>query len=165
MAPKKAIKSSPIKRSKPVYKTYTRSEVKSLYVAKKLSSKPKSLRKQLIQELDTVFSRYIRLKESVNGVGTCVTCLRKDNWRNMDCGHFISRGHFGTRFDEKNCHIQCQECNRLKKGNMKLYRIYMESLYGVEGVQELVNRSRQPLATYEIQEKIDYYKKMLLTFA
>ena len=112
-----------------------------------------------------IFSRYIRIKESVNGIGTCVTCLRKDNWRNMDCGHFISRGHIGTRFDEKNCHIQCQECNRYKSGNMKLYRIYMESLYGVDGVQALVDKSRQPLTTYEIQEKIAYYKQMLLTFA
>ena len=28
----------------------------------------------------------------------------------MDCGHFISRTHMATRFDEENCHGECRMC-------------------------------------------------------
>lgn len=81
----------------------------------------------------------------------------------MDNGHFISRGKIGTRFSEINCHVQCRECNRIKRGNPIRYRQYMMATYGEKAMAELIIKSRQPVATYEIEALIKYYKEKLFT--
>ena len=48
----------------------------------------KPTRSKLVKKLDTVFSQYIRLKDSKDGIGTCVTCGKQDHWKNLQAGHF-----------------------------------------------------------------------------
>lgn len=152
----KQLKKTPLKR--PATKT-------SVYPSKPKPSlrTPVSQRKQYIKELDSIFSKYIRLKASKNGVAMCVTCAKFDSWKFMDCGHFIVRGKIGTRFDERNCHVQCRDCNRLKQGNMKRYEQYMKAKYGPKILDELKVKSKTSLKTYEIEAMIKYYKEKLLT--
>lgn len=164
MAPKKAIKSSPIKRSKPVYTTIKPKSISELYKAQTALKTPVSQRKILIKKLDTLFSKYIRLRYAVDGKVQCVTCGRKEHWKNVDCGHFIPRGRIGTRFDERNCHVQCKDCNQAKSGNMERYHHYMKVWFGQDVIDELLLQSRKPLKTYEIQEMITVYREKLLTF-
>lgn len=163
-APRKAIKSSPIKRSKPLQATISYKSTADMYKAANKLKTPVSQRKLLIKKLDTLFSRFIRQRYAVNGEVQCVTCGKKDHWKNVDCGHFIPRGRMGTRFDERNCHVQCKDCNQFKDGNMDSYRYYMKVWFGDDVIQELVNQSRKPITTLEIKEKIDYYREKLLTF-
>lgn len=73
----------------------------------------------LVADLDIIFSRYIRLKDAdLYGNIKCISCPKVDNYKNMDCGHFVPRAHMYTRFSENNCRPQCVHCNRRKDGNL-----------------------------------------------
>ena len=50
-------------------------------MAKKLT------RSKLVKKLDTVFSQYIRQKNSIDGIATCFTCGKKDHWKKLQNGH------------------------------------------------------------------------------
>jgi len=71
----------------------------------------KPTRKSLVIKLDTVFSQYIRRKDAINEIATCVTCNKKDHYKKLQCGHFMSRRHYSTRWDENNVGVQCYGCN------------------------------------------------------
>lgn len=60
---------------------------------------------KLKKKLDKVFSLYIRSKYPKN----CYTCGRTNVV--LQCGHFISRNHLITRWNENNCRPQCVGCN------------------------------------------------------
>ena len=71
-------------------------------MAKKLT------RSKLVKKLDAVFSQYIRLKDADEfGNATCFTCGKVDHWKKLQNGHFQSRKHYATRWDEMNCQVQC----------------------------------------------------------
>ena len=57
-------------------------------MAKKLT------RSKIVKKLDTVFSQYIRLKNSVDEISTCFTCGKQDHWKKLQNGHFQSRKHY-----------------------------------------------------------------------
>lgn len=164
-APRAPIKSvvKPLKRT-PIKRSATKT---AIYPSKPktLNTKPVSRRKQLIKELDTIFSRYIRIKESNNGIARCVTCGVRDSWKLMDNGHYLVRGKIGTRYDERNCHVQCRKCNRLEQGKVGQYTLFMRARYGQAVIDELKAKSRQPIKTYELEAMIKYYKEKLLTLS
>ena len=87
---------------------------------------PKKLtRSKLIKKLDTIFSRWVRLSNSVNEICTCVTCGKESHWKDIQAGHFISRKHYSTRWDERNCLPQCVGCNVFKYGEQYKYSLYL----------------------------------------
>ena len=76
----------------------------------------------IIDDLDFVFSRYIRIKESdKNGSVSCYTCGKIHHWKELQCGHFIKRGHMQLRWDSRNARPQCIECNCSQFGNIEQY--------------------------------------------
>jgi hypothetical protein len=79
-------------------------------------------RQSLINDLDYVFSRYIRIRESdARGICTCYTCGKKDHWTKLQNGHYIKRAETLLRWDSRNARPQCVECNCNKSGNMDVY--------------------------------------------
>jgi len=87
---------------------------------------PKKLtRSKLIKKLDTIFSRWVRLSNSVNEICTCVTCGKESHWKDIQAGHFISRKHYSTRWDERNVSPQCVGCNVFKYGEQYKYSLYL----------------------------------------
>lgn len=79
-------------------------------------------RQSLVNDLDFVFSRYIRIREANNdGIVSCFTCQKLDKWTNMQCGHFIKRGETLLRWDVRNAKCQCPICNVSLYGNMDEY--------------------------------------------
>lgn len=67
----------------------------------------------LVRKLDKVFSLYIRLRDSAAynyQYFRCISCGQIKPFEQMDCGHFISRTHQATRFDEENAHGECRFC-------------------------------------------------------
>ena len=53
----------------------------------------------LVQDLDHVFSQYIRCKYAdKNGMVECYTSGKKYHWKEIQCGHFIPRANLGTRW-------------------------------------------------------------------
>lgn len=84
---------------------------------------------ELIDELDSVFSRYVRLFYSdEKGIVKCVTCGHEDYYGSLHNGHYISRSSMYLRWDfGRNCFPQCPTCNILKNGNLGAYTKFLES--------------------------------------
>jgi hypothetical protein len=86
----------------------------------KLEDKDKT---ELIKVLDKYFSLYIRLRDTMpNGYCRCISCGQIKPFEQMDCGHYFSRRHLSTRFDERNCHAECRACNRVDAEHLDGYR-------------------------------------------
>ena len=120
----------------------------------KTSKKP--LRKNLIKELDTVFSQFIRLRYAKNEIAECVTCGKKDHWKKLQAGHFMSRANYSTRWNEDNVQVQCVGCNVYHSGEQYKFSLYL----GKKLSEELFVKSKEivKFADVELQEMIEYYK-------
>jgi 5-methylcytosine-specific restriction endonuclease McrA len=117
----------------------------------------KPSRKTIITKLDSIFSQYIRLRYSKNEIATCVTCGKQDHWKKMQNGHFISRKHYATRWDEDNCQVQCSGCNVFRYGEQYLFSKYL----GADLSEELLMKSRkiQKFSDSELLDMIELYNE------
>jgi len=120
----------------------------------------KPSRKTIVNNLDKVFSEYIRKRYAKNGIAECVTCGKKDHWKNLQAGHFMSRKHYATRWDEDNVEVQCMACNVYRYGEQYLFAKHL----GQEKADELLAKSRTmvKIKDWELQDMIEIYKKKLL---
>lgn len=123
-------------------------------MAKKTTSKIK-------KELDRVFSLYIR-QRNANSIGTvmCFTCGTKGHWKSMDCGHFQSRKHTNTRWNEQNCQVQCKSCNIFKNGEQYKFGVYLDQYYGKGTAEDLHRQAMRPkkMLHWEMEQLTVEYK-------
>ena len=126
-------------------------------MAKKLT------RSKLVKKLDTVFSQYIRQKNSIDGIATCFTCGKKDHWKKLQNGHFQSRKHYATRWDEQNCQVQCAGCNVFRYGEQYRFAVNLDAKYGEGTVEKLEIQARQSvkITRGEYIDFISYYKEIV----
>ena len=122
-----------------------------------------------IEKLDSIFSQYIRLRDSkIYGfrMFRCISCGIVLPFVEADCGHFIKRSHMATRFDEDNCHAQCISCNRFRGGNYDKFRENLEKKIGKEGVEELLRKKHTivKLSKSDIEDMIKYYRDKIKEF-
>ena len=119
----------------------------------------KTKRSTLVKNLDTVFSRYIRLKDAINEIAECVTCGKKDHWKKLQNGHFMSRRHYSTRWEENNVGVQCYGCNITNQGQQFLFAKYL----GLDKAEEMVLKSRQivKFTDDDLQDMILHYKEKI----
>jgi len=123
----------------------------------------KPTRSKLVKKLDVVFSQYIRLSSADRrGMCTCVTCGKQYHWKNIQAGHFMSRKHYSTRWDEDNVFAQCVGCNMFKQGEQYKYSIFL----GSELANELYLKSKETVkfSSQDLQDMIDDYQAKLKTF-
>lgn len=124
----------------------------------KTSKKP--IRSKLIKKLDVVFSQWIRLSNADHsGYCTCITCEKRFHWKEIQAGHFMSRKHYSTRWNENNVHPQCVACNVYRAGEQYKYSVFL----GQYQAEELYLKS-QELVKYtnvELQEMINDYSERL----
>ena len=98
---------------------------------------------QLVAELDKVFSIFIRLRDiDADGFSYCVTCGKPMTLKTSQCGHFISRRHFATRWEEKNCAAQCYACNMHNQGKQYEFGLAIDNRFGVGTAQKLLIQSK-----------------------
>lgn len=66
----------------------------------------------------------------------------------------------GTFIADGLAHHNCKRCNIFLKGNYTSYALFMVKTYGYSKLQELDRRSKstEKIYTYELLEKIEYYK-------
>jgi len=105
----------------------------------------KTNRKKLIEKLDTVFSVYIRKRDAINNIAECFTCGKQDNYKKLQCGHFQSRKHYATRWDEINCQVQCSGCNVFRYGEQFKFSLNLDARYGIGTAEQLYLKSKQTL--------------------
>ena len=105
--------------------------------------KRKKLRtlKSLKAEADKVFSVYIRQRGmDEGGTNTCCSCGALKHWKELQCGHFVSRVYLSTRWSPMNCHPQCSACNVLRRGNAIGYARFLLGKYGPGIFADLIKR-------------------------
>jgi len=128
-----------------------------------MPSKKKLTRSKIVKKLDTVFSQYIRLKNSVDEISTCFTCGKQDHWKKLQNGQFQSRKHYTTRWDEINCQVQCAGCNVFKYGEQYKFAVNLDAKYGEGTAERLHVKSQQiiKLSDFELEDMIKRYKNFV----
>lgn len=136
---------------------------KSAESKRKDREKLKSLksRSEWLKEAQTVFNKYIRLRDENL---PCVSCGRfhEGQWH---AGHYLSVGaHPELRFNEMNVWRQCQPCNSHLSGNQINYRKELVNRIGIESVEWLEGKHEPlKLTIPEIQALIAEYKEKIKT--
>ena len=117
---------------------------------------------KLKKELDKWFSLYIRIRESEEGLVQCFTCCKVSHYKSgMQNGHFQSRKHLATRWDEENCQVQCVGCNMFKAGEQYKFGLNLDAKYGEGKAEELefLARTIMKVSRIDYEDKISYYKE------
>ena len=121
----------------------------------------KAKRSTLVTNLDIIFSKYIRLRYADHaGMVECFTCGAKDHYKNVDAGHFQSRKHYATRWNEDNVQVQCKKCNMYYGGEQFKYAQKL----GQEKAEELWRLAHETvkIPDYELKEMIELYKQKVM---
>lgn len=138
------------------------------YIKRKKTGKPErksspSLR-TLVDRLDTVFSRYIRLRDAMEGgMFRCISCGKIKPIEQADCGHFHSRTHMSTRFDEDNCHAECRYCNRFSADHIIGYRENLIKKIGEQRFKLLDIKAHETKkwSHFELEQLTKYYRALV----
>lgn len=113
------------------------------------------------EKLWDTFSKYIRLRDAdENGIVQCITCPKRQHWKEVHAGHFISRKEKNTKFNEKNNHAQCVSCNTFNHGRQFEYGLAIDKRYGEGSAEELLILSKVTckLSDYDYREMNKEYK-------
>lgn len=97
----------------------------------------------LIKKLDTIFSQYIRRRYAVNDISECFTCGVKNEYKKQQAGHFASRRHYSTRWDEFNVQVQCYSCNICNQGMQFEFGKKLCLKYGDNFAEDLMIKSKE----------------------
>lgn len=112
-----------------------------------------------LKEAQTIFNKYIRLRDMGLLCISCNTIPKKKN-----AGHYFSSGgHSNVRFDEDNVHLQCEHCNTFLSGNLLNYQIGIEKRIGAEKLIELQGKAHleKRWSVEELKEIIKKYKNLV----
>lgn len=114
----------------------------------------------LTKKLDRRFSLYIRLRDAMpNGYVRCISCGQIKRFEDVDCGHFHSRTHMATRYDEDNCHAECRFCNRFCADHLIGYQRNLIQKIGQQKF-DLLNAKAHSTCHYlnsELEDMIAHY--------
>ena len=78
----------------------------------------------------------------------------------LQCGHFQSRKHYATRWNEDNCQVQCAGCNVFRYGEQYTFGRNLD-VYIKEGLAEELNILSNKIVKFDnndLLSLIDYYK-------
>lgn len=118
-------------------------------------------RTDYIKKLDRVFSEFIRLRDTMpNGMFRCISCGKIKPYSQADCGHYHSRTHMSTRFDEENANAECRACNRFCADHLVGYRKNLIAKIGEHRLDVLEWRAHQmkKWSDFELKELIKHYQ-------
>lgn len=128
-------------------------------VGVKVKKKP-----DLAKKLDKVFSEYIRMRDVMpNGCFKCISCGQIKLYSKADAGHYHSRRHMATRWDEKNVHAECSYCNRFSADHLDKFRENLIKKIGQDEFDALAKRAMRSVHyfDFELEEMIEEYKAKL----
>ena len=119
------------------------------------SKKPS--RSKLVKKADAIFSQYIRQRNAdANGMTECFTCGKQDHWKKLQCGHFMSRKHYSTRWSETNCQVQCAGCNVFRYGEQYTFGRNLDT-YIKEGLAEELNILSHKIVKYDNNDLLEIF--------
>ena len=84
-----------------------------------------------IKAAQMAFNAFIRARDAKL---PCISCNRSTGAK-INAGHYKSVGSTpALRFEELNCHLQCEHCNMFKSGNIENYRPALIDKIGLDKV-------------------------------
>ena len=119
---------------------------------------------KLKKKLDVLFSQYIRRRNADHlGRVKCFTCGIEKHWKEQQAGHFQSRSHHSTRWDEVNVQVQCVKCNMYRQGEQYKFGMYLDQRFGDGTAEELEQRAKTivKLNRVDYEEAIERYKQKI----
>ena len=126
-------------------------------------------RSDYIKEADRAFSAYIRYRDKDKPCICCGMPLASSGnvpsiGGSYDCGHFISRRHMATRWNEFNCAAQRKFCNRYQAGNQAGFREGLIARNGLDSVLkvEAMAKKNEMLSAQDLKDIRDFYKARLI---
>lgn len=166
------MKKTPLKRNTPLKSNgvkLKRTPFKRKPIEKSSSEKAKPVRKtpSLTEQLDIVFSKYIRLRDmGACGYVVCISCGDIFPLDQVQCGHYFPRWHMATRWDEDNCHAECWKCNCCDANHLERYKKNLIIKIGQERYDALCDRVKETKqwSDYEIKDMIKRYKSLIKKF-
>lgn len=123
---------------------------------------------KLKAKLDKLFSEWIRRRNAGHdGIVSCFTCGVKKHWKQMHAGHFMSRRHHTTRWDEINVQVQCPKCNLFNQGEQYKFGLYLDQRFGEGTAEELEQRSKviTKINRIDYEEAITNIKNKIATLS
>ena len=124
----------------------------------------KTKRKTLESKLDKIFSWYIRLRDADEfGRCACITCGKSYFWKEIHAGHFQSRSHRATRWNEYNVNAQCCGCNTFKSGEQYRHGKAIEDKFGtgMANKMEKLASTTKKFTIKELEAEVEYYNKQV----
>lgn len=121
------------------------------------------------KKLLVAFSEFIRLRDSPDGYGSCISCGKLVSYPNSTgewhCGHFFPRSvvYANLYFSEINSHGQCSSCNAFLEGNTEMYRRGLIKRYGQKILDDLELKRSMPMVKmydFEFDELAKHYRKL-----
>jgi hypothetical protein len=110
---------------------------------------------KLKKRADTIYSKYVRYRDGEVRNGEwqtqCITCQEWKPLKQMQNGHFVSRGKNILRYDDLNCNGQCYTCNVIKHGDLYEYAKQLDLKYG-DGTAERLHSMRTQTKKLTISE-------------
>jgi hypothetical protein len=123
-------------------------------------------RGECVKEVDKWFSMFVRLRDAEQPCICCQAPLLSTGdiptlGGGYDAGHFVTRSHMATRWDEVNVNAQRKHCNRYKGGNVIGYREGLKLRYGIEEVERLeaLRHTVKKFQKHELVALAEYYKQ------
>ena len=119
---------------------------------------------KLKKKLDVLFSQYIRRRNADHlGRVKCFTCGVEKHWKEQQAGHFQSRSHHSTRWDEVIVQVQCVKCNMYRQGEQYKFGMYLDQRFGDGTAEELEYRAKTivKLNRVDYEEAIERYKQKI----
>lgn len=116
-------------------------------------------RSEWMKEAQTAFNAYVRERDRDL---PCISCRRHHEGQ-YHAGHYRSVGASPElRFEESNCHKQCQPCNSHLSGNLINYRVNLIERIGIDNVEFLEGPHELKKYTIcDLKEIKEEYKRKL----
>ena len=128
-----------------------------------MKKQPKPFQK-LKKDADKVTSELVRRTGAdPTGWNSCYTCGVRKHWKELQCGHFVSRTYGITRWYLPNLRVQCYSCNVMNRGNLQEFgaRLEMEKPGEVIRLTRLKHTPNQCPNYLDVVEIIRDYKERL----
>jgi len=124
----------------------------------------KSAPKSLKSELDIVFGRLVKIRNTgMDGRICCFTSRKRIPPRFIEAGHYLSRQYLRYRWDNYNVFPQSRDQNRRLSGNLLVYRENLISLFGPVLIESMEADIRNPFSWSEpeMEKMLEQFKSEL----